>query len=142
MIVLPRHHFETLKRNGGRYAEAKCDLVPVVKFHDPGGTAKWLITRIDPRDDNILYGLHDLGIGLPIIGPVLFSELEEVEGRLGIGLERDIFFCASHPISVYAHAAQILSRITEDADRLARSAVALGLDAAPHLPIPGKTPCQ
>lgn len=140
MIFLPKHLFETLKRNGETYAVQRRDLVPVVKFFDPCGAATWLITRLDPEEPDILYGLCDLGMGLPELGPVRFSELAAVKGRLGIGLERDLWFTARYPLSVYAHAAHILSRITDDPDRLARSSVALGLDAAPPLPMPGKTP--
>lgn len=133
MIFLPKHHFETLKRNGEAYAAQHRDLIPVVKFFDPCGAATWLITRLDPKDPDILYGLCDLGMGFPELGPVRFSELAAVKGRLGIGLERDLWFTARYPLSVYAAAAQRVSRIVEDNDALMLAAAALGLPSHQNL---------
>ncbi len=134
MIFLPKHLYEALKRNGEAYARESCDLVPVVKFFDPCGAATWLITRLAPEEPDILHGLCDLGLGFPELGPVRFSELAAVKGRLGIGLERDLWFAPTFPISVYAAAAHRAQRIVEDEDALTR--------AASHLPVPGKSPRQ
>jgi hypothetical protein len=43
---------------------------------------------------------------------VRLSELEAVPVRLGIGIERDVFFVGRYPISVYAEAARHQGAIT------------------------------
>lgn len=140
MIILPQHLFDCLRANGEAALVADHDPAPVVKFFDPCGAATWLITECDPGDPDILFGLCDLGMGFPELGNVALSELKSVQGRLGIGLERDLFFTAHYPLSVYTHAARIAERITEDADALARSAQALGLSPTPHSPLPANPP--
>ena len=103
MIVVPQHLFARLLANGA--APDGTDHVPVVKFFDPSGAATWLITEVRPDDHDALFGLCDLGMGFPELGYVSFAELAEVRNRLGLPLERDLFFTARHPLSVYAAAA-------------------------------------
>jgi len=102
------------------------DPVPVIKFFDPTGPATWLVTEMVAHNRDILFGLCDLGLGMPELGYVSVSELESIRvagGRLGI--ERDIHFTASYPISVYAHAARSHGAITFDAQTLAQAQAAL-----------------
>lgn len=139
-MAMPKHLYDLLKANGRTYAKAKCDLVPVVKYHDPAGPAAWLLTRVDPHENAIIYGLCDEGIGLPRMGFARWSELLMFRGKTGTGLVRDLLFRPVYPVSVYAHAAQIATHVVEEEAALMRFAAALGLDAAPHLPIPGKLP--
>lgn len=101
------------------------DHKPVVKFFDPSGSATWLITHMSAEDDDILFGLCDLGMGFPELGYVRQSELESVQGRLGLGIERDLYFEGRFPISVYAEAARQAGGITEATRALAQAAAAL-----------------
>ncbi|WP_262696028.1 DUF2958 domain-containing protein [Kordiimonas aquimaris] len=102
------------------------DPIPVVKFFDPTGPATWLVSEMVAHNRDILFGLCDLGLGMPELGYVSVSELESIRvagGRLGI--ERDIHFTASYPISVYAHAARLHGAVIFDAPVLAQAHAAL-----------------
>ena len=88
------------------------DHRPVVKFFTPDASATWLITEMYPDDQDILFGLCDLGLGCPELGTVSFSELRSLRGGLGLPVERDLHFTAKHPLSVYAEAARFAGRIT------------------------------
>src|SRR3546814_18450704 len=61
---------------------------------------------MDPDEPDILFGLAELGLGCAEFGTVRLSELESVKGRLGLGIERDLYFEAHYPLSVYAEAAR------------------------------------
>lgn len=82
------------------------DFVPVVKLFTPDANATWLLTELDPGDDDIAFGLCDLGLGCPELGYVSLMELAAVRGRLGLPVERDIHFAADQPLSAYTKAAQ------------------------------------
>ena len=105
------------------------DPVPVIKFFDPTGPATWLVTEMVAHNHDIpelfrLFGLCDQGLNMPELGYVSVSELESIRvagGRLGI--ERDIHFTASYPISVYVHAARSHGAVTVDAPVLAQAAL-------------------
>jgi hypothetical protein len=110
------------------WTDAHGDHAPVVKLFDPTGAATWLITEMCPEDTDILFGLCDLGMGCPELGYVSLGELESVTGRFGLGIERDLYFEARHPLSVYAEAARQSGSIIETERALAQAAAAL--DAA------------
>ena len=61
-----------------------------------------------------MFGLCDLGFGCPELGSVSYTELSNVKGPFGIGLERDLYYEAKHPLSVYADAARRAGYIVED----------------------------
>lgn len=108
------------------------DPMPVIKFFDPTGPATWLVTEMVAHNRDILFGLCDLGLNMPELGYVSVSELESIRvagGRLGI--ERDIHFTASYPISVYAHAARSHGAVTFDAPALAQAQAALEREKHP-----------
>ena len=46
---------------------------PVVKYFTPFGAATWLISEID--DENMMFGLCDLGQGFPELGYVHLQDL-------------------------------------------------------------------
>jgi len=138
MIILPEHLAAQLKANGLAAAQAEINPFPIVKFFDPSGAATWLITEIDPADDDRLFGLCDLGLGFAELGYVSLAELKSIKGPLGIGLERDLFFAGKYPLSVYAEAARAQGRITEHDDDLRQAAAALNKITPPDLPDPGK----
>lgn len=77
--------------------EAK--LKPVVKFFTPWANCTWLITEI--TNDNLLFGLCDLGLGFPELGYVSLDELESVRSPLGLKIERDLHFEAKMTLSEY-----------------------------------------
>ena len=110
---------EQLLDNGRRQAAVKgtsdeIDFRPVVKLFNPVGAATWLLTEIDPDDETKAWGLCDLGMGFPEFGTVSLTELASYRGRLGLGIERDLYFEARGPISAYIAAANEAERITED----------------------------
>lgn len=131
MILLSSHLFDKLLANGKASAERYHDHVPVVKFFNPVGRQTWLITEVLPDDHDTMFGLCDLGHGMPELGYVSLTELQNVRTPLGTHLERDLYFTARHPITVYAHAARSVLCITEDAHILAQSAAALARKASP-----------
>src|SRR3546814_14564542 len=90
------------------------------------GAATWLITQMDPDEPDILFGLCDLGLGFPELGSVRLSELESVEGPLGLGIERDLYFEARYPLSVYAEAARRADSIVTATRLPADAALRLG----------------
>lgn len=87
------------------------DPFPVVKLFTPDAGATWLLTEIDPDDDDHAFGLCDLGLGFPELGYVSLAELATVRGRLGLPVERDLHFTATKPISAYAREARMGGRI-------------------------------
>lgn len=131
-MMLPKHLYERLLANGQASLEAERDHTPVVKFFDPAGAATWLISELNPGEPDILFGLCDLGMGFPELGDVRFSELAVTKNRLGIDLERDLFFVGKFPLSVYAEAARHHERITEDEQHLKEAAHRLGLSDDPQ----------
>jgi hypothetical protein len=92
------------------------DHRPVVKLFNPAGAATWLLTEIE---DDIAFGLCDLGMGSPELGSVSITELEAVKGPMGLGIERDQYFTASNTISEYAAASRSAGYITAPSKTLA-----------------------
>ena len=119
MKLLTKAQREQLLDNGRRQAAVKgtpaeIDFYPVVKLFDPCGAATWLLTEIDPEDETVAWGLCDLGMGFPEFGTVSINELAAVHGRLGLGIERDLYFKARGPTSAYIEAASKADRIVEN----------------------------
>ncbi len=102
------------KANAARNAagQAEHDFVPVVKLFTPDAGATWLLTEIDPGDEDMAFGLCDLGLGCPEIGYVSLSELATVRGKLGLPVARDCHFKADKLLSAYATAAHATGSIT------------------------------
>ena len=87
------------------------DPPPVVKLFTPDAGTTWLLTELDPDEDDRAFGLCDLGLGFPELGYVSLAELVAVRGRLGLAVERDLHFTADKPISAYAREARMSGRI-------------------------------
>lgn len=102
------------------------DHIPVVKLFTPDAGASWLLSEIDPAAREIAFGLCDLGLGFPELGCVDLNEVRAVRGRLGLPIERDLFFEGRYPLTVYAEAARQAERITENSEALERVAEMLG----------------
>jgi len=91
--------------------QAEQDFVPVVKLFTPEAGATWLLTELDPGDEDAAFGLCDLGLGCPELGYVSLTELTIVRGRLGLPVERDCHFEGDKPLSAYAIEAHTAGRI-------------------------------
>jgi hypothetical protein len=119
MKLLTKAQRAQLIDNGRRQAavkgtQAEFDFFPVVKLFDPCGAGTWLLTEIDPDNEDVAWGLSDLGMGFPEFGTVSLAELAAIRGPLGLGIERDLYFEARGPISVYIKAASAAGIIVED----------------------------
>jgi hypothetical protein len=89
--------------------EPDVDVKPVVNLFTPDAQCTWLLTELG--NDNIAFGLCDLGLGCPQIGFVCVSELVDLRGPLGLPLERDEHFEAKKTLSAYADEARAHGRI-------------------------------
>lgn len=96
------------------------DPLPVLKLFNPVGAATWIATELCD-DGDTLFGLADLGFGCPELGTFSLREIARVPLPFGLTIERDIAFCPSAPLSVWAetarrsgsilHAEQVIRRI-------------------------------
>ena len=107
MELLTQEIREQLLANGRqqqplRGTAGEIDFPPFVKLFTPDGAATWLLTEIDPDEPDLAFGLCDLGLGFPELGPVSLAELGAVRGRLGLLVERDLQFRATMTLSAYA----------------------------------------
>lgn len=104
MKLITKQQREQMLRNGRANADAhgSLDFLPVVKLFTPDAGCTWLLTELDPEDPDIAFGLCDLGLGFPELGSVRLSEIASVRGKIGLPPERDLWFEAAYPISVYA----------------------------------------
>jgi hypothetical protein len=81
---------------------------PVVKLFTPDANCTWLLSEIEPdTDEDIAFGLCDLGLGFPELGSVSITEIKTVRGRFGLPVERDKYFTANKPLIEYADQARI-----------------------------------
>ncbi len=107
MSLIPDDLKKLMLANGKRSARGEhFDPFPVVKLFTPWGAATWLLTKLDPSDQDIAFGLCDLGMGFPELGSVRLSEVESVKGPFGLGVERDLAFLADKTLSAYAEEAR------------------------------------
>ena len=109
MKLLTKDIYERLLANGrenrdadGLPLEETIDQKPVVKLFTADAACTWLLSEIDPEEPDIAFGLCDLGMGCPELGTVSLSELESVRGKLGLPIERDMYFEADKTLSAYA----------------------------------------
>ena len=109
MKLITKEQRAKLLDNGAATARGdQRDRRPVVKLFTPDASATWLLTELDPADPDVAFGLCDLGLGSPELGYVRLSNLTALRGPLGLSVERDRYFGADRPLSVYvgeAHAA-------------------------------------
>jgi hypothetical protein len=118
MKLLTKEQRQKLIANGRaqtlvKGTDAEIDFWPVVKLFYPAGAATWLLTELDPEDEDVAWGLCDLGMGFPEFGTVRISELASFRGKCGLNIERDLHFEAKAPISRYIAAASEAGHITE-----------------------------
>jgi len=64
--------------------------VIVAKFFNPTGAGTWYLMNQDPNDQDYLWGIVEL---FEVeMGSFSKSELEGYKGRMGLGIERDLYF--------------------------------------------------
>jgi hypothetical protein len=113
--LITENQLAQLLANGARSAAGEdIDPRPVVKFFTPDAGATWLITEADPADPDRLFGLCDPGLGEPELGYVSLAEIRSVRGKLGLPVERDLYFTAQHKLSWYAMQARRAGMIVTD----------------------------
>lgn len=89
----------------------KDGLKPPLKLFCPWGGATWLISEMKQDNEDILFGLADLGFGTPELGYVSLSELTSISGPLGLKIERDINFQPDRSLTEYADDARAIGSI-------------------------------
>lgn len=99
-----------LRRNAELSAERERDHRPVVKVFTPDAQATWLFTEM-AADGDTLFGLCDVGHGMPELGYVSLAELSLLRGPMRLLVERDQHWQASKPLSEYAAHARVNGRI-------------------------------
>ena len=116
MKLFTQNILSKLKANGLKQASVKgtedeIDFPPVVKIFTPDANATWLLSEVEPEDEDIAFGLCDLGMGFPELGSVRISELESIRGQLGLPAERDLGFHTKKLLSEYATEAREAGKI-------------------------------
>jgi hypothetical protein len=104
---------ENGRQNAARIAEDgnTIDFHPVVKLFTPDAACTWLLSEIDPGNEDVAFGLCDLGTGYPELGSVSLAEIAALRGKLGLPVERDLHFEAEKSLTAYADEARLLGRI-------------------------------
>jgi hypothetical protein len=90
------------------------DHAPVVRLYTAFAKASWLISELDPENEDIAFGLCDLGLGFPELGDVYLPELIEMQNDPRFIVLRDPTFTGEFPMSAYARAARHHSEIITD----------------------------
>ncbi len=120
MTFMTQKQHQTMIENGKPENRDK-DHVPVIKLFLPGTACTWLLTELNPEEQNIAFGLCDLGMGFPELGYVDLDELAAIRVRNIFRVERDVHFKGEYPISAYAQAARNNEAITESTELLQRA---------------------
>ena len=117
MLLLTQDQRARLIANGN----SRGDHAPVVKLFSPVSAATWLFSELD-EDGDSLFGLCDLGFGCPELGSASLAEIADVKLPLGLSIERDLHFEGRVTLTIYADAARLIGRITEEEMRLKAAA--------------------
>ncbi|WP_418120015.1 DUF2958 domain-containing protein [Variovorax sp. 350MFTsu5.1] len=111
-LITPELRIQLLANGHAARDNPHLDPWPVLKWFNPCGAATWLITELDPNDEDIAYGLADLGMGCPETGHVSVRELTSIRLMRGaLGIERDLNWRTDKPLSAYVRIAQAAGRI-------------------------------
>jgi len=107
--LIPSQLRARLLANGARTASGEDhDPHPVVRLFTPDANASWLLTELDPDEDDLAYGLCDLGLGAPRLDYVRLSDLAKIAGD---AVQRDADFVARQALSAYLREAQAAGAI-------------------------------
>jgi len=83
--------FEALFKEYPLYSqEHESDPLVIAKLFDPCGSATWFLLEYDPVD-KIAFG-YVTGMTADELGYISLTEMESIEGSLGIGIEQDNYF--------------------------------------------------
>ncbi len=101
-----------IKNNKKVGSDEELEIKPVVRIFSPWSHCHFLISDYNP-DDDVYFGLADLGLGFPELGYIDLKEIEFMEFTdLHVPFfERDITFKADKTISQYAEIARKTGRI-------------------------------
>lgn len=79
------------------------DEQPVVKWFTPSANCTWLIIGLD-EDEELAFGLCDLGLGFPEIGYVSMEELRDLGNHtpFKMPVERDLHWTPRMTLREYA----------------------------------------
>lgn len=111
-LITPDLRAQLLANARAAHENPQFDPLPALKWFNPCGAATWLITELDPHDEDRAYGLCDLGLGSPELGYVSVSALQSIRLLGGtLGIERDLHWRPDQPLSVYARLARAAGRI-------------------------------
>lgn len=110
---------DNFKTNSTRQEDGKdeIDQIPVVKVFNPYGVGTWLLTELNP-ENNMLFGLCDLGMGFPELGAVSKEELENARVMGNLHLERDKYFEPEKTLSQFADEASRMGRTAKTVKKL------------------------
>ena len=86
------------------------DPQPVVHLYLPGSSHQWLLTEIHTEDD-VAFGLCDLGMGFPELGYVDLREVLAAAWSVDVEPRCNLAFRPVAPLSVYAEQARRAQRI-------------------------------
>lgn len=107
--LIPSQKHGQLLANGARAARGENhDPHPVVRLFTPDANASWLLTELDPDDEDLAYGLCDVGLGTPRLGYIRLSDLAELVGG---AIQCDRGFVARQALSAYLRQAQAAGTI-------------------------------
>jgi len=70
--------------------EHELDPLVIAKLFDPCGSATWFLLEYDPVE-KIAFG-YVTGMTADELGYISLTEMESIEGPLGIGIEQDLYF--------------------------------------------------
>ena len=99
-----------LRENSKHCHKQGHDPQPVVHLYLPGSSHQWLLTEIHTEDD-VAFGLCDLGAGFPELGYVDLREVLAATASVNAELRCNLAFRPVAPLSVYAEQARRAQRI-------------------------------
>ena len=76
------------------------DPVIVAKFFNPAGAGTWYATEYDPKTQTFFGYVSIFGDWNDEWGYFSLQELETFKGRLGLGIERDLYWTEARASSV------------------------------------------
>jgi hypothetical protein len=106
LLITDNQRTQLLDNGAATVRGEKLDPLPVVKLFTPDAHATWLLTELNPDDNDTAYGLCDLGVGLPELGYVRLSDLQGIVGPMNLPVERDLYFIPKRRLSEYAELAR------------------------------------
>lgn len=88
-MKLMNKELESIFKKVGSQEKVK-DPIVIAKFFDPCGSGTWLALEYYP-DEQTFFG-YVMGLGENELGYFSLDELQNYKGKLGLGIERDLYF--------------------------------------------------